>query len=208
MWIVVFIGAVQSSFSEKGDREDIRWIRKTKKGDARAFEKLVLKYQQQIYFVVRKLTGNHQDTDDIVQETFVKAYTRLHQFDDKQPFFPWLHRIAINNTINFQKQKANRDGESLEDHDVPTIDDSEIGNPLQHVMQDELKHHIGAAIEKLPIDQRTVFVLRTSEGLSYQEISEQLEISIGTVMSRLSRAREKLKAMLSPVLNDEMRGES
>ena len=98
--------------------------------------------------------------------------------------------------------------ESLEEHDMPSIDDADTENPLQHVMHHELQEHISAAIEKLSIDQRAVFVLRTSEGLSYQEISEQLGISTGTVMSRLSRAREKLKAMLSPVLNNEMRGES
>lgn len=194
-------------FSQQGDREDRRWVRKSLKGDLRAFEKLVAKYQRSIYLLVRKLIGDHQDTDDIVQETFIKAFTRLHQFDVRQPFFPWLYRIAVNNTINFQKQKAVRDREPL---DEKTISNDQSGdpNPLQQVMQDELQQLVAAAIEQLPADQRMVFLLRTGEGLSYQEISEQLDISIGTVMSRLSRARGKLKLLLAPILNDKKRGES
>ena len=108
MWIVFIIGAIQSSFSKSGDRDDKKWARKKLRGDQRAFEKLVKKYEKPIYFLVRKLGLNHDDTDDVVQETFVKAYTSLNQYDDAYPFFPWLHRIAVNTTINKQKQNTRR----------------------------------------------------------------------------------------------------
>lgn len=190
--------------NKKDDWEDLRWVRKAKRGNRKAFEKLVFKYQRRVYFTVRKMVMNHNDSDDIVQDTFVKAYMNLHQFNEQFPFYPWLHRIAINTTINHQ-------GRSFRRKEIFTIDGEEEyiqakpnnENPLKELIHGELEEHVALAMEQLPFDQRTVFVLRTSEGLSYQEIGQQLNISLGTVMSRLSRAREKLKDLLQPYLIDK-----
>lgn len=185
----------------KDDREDLRWIHKAKQGRRDAYEKLVLKYQKRIYFVIRKIVVNHEDTNDIVQDTFVRAFTNLKFFDERYPFYPWLHRIAINTTLNHQKKVARQ----KETFTYKMEDDGEIfpvndKNPLAEVIESELKERIAQALEQLPFDQRIVFILRTSEDLSYQEISERLDISIGTVMSRLARARAKLKEMLQSYL--------
>ena len=188
---------------KKDDREDLRCVRKVKAGHQEAFDRVIRKYQKRIYFTVRKIVLNHSDTDDVVQDTFVKAYTKLHQYDERYPFYPWLHRIAINTALNHQT-RASRKKETVRLDDEESLDipiTNSRSDPLNRVIQDELTGRIALAMEQLPVDQRTVFVLRTSEGLSYQEISEHLDISMGTVMSRLSRAREKLKDLLLPYLN-------
>ena len=188
----------------KADKEDLLWVRKARKGNKKAFEKLVLKYQKRIYYLVRKMILEHDDTNDIVQDTFVKAFLNLHQFDEQFPFYPWLHRIAINTTLNFQK-KHSRMKDSLTNSEEYEISQIAIdhGNPLEAVIEVEFKQKVNQALQRLPLDQRTVFILRTSEDLSYQEISERLDISIGTVMSRLSRARAKLKELLQQYLAAE-----
>jgi RNA polymerase sigma-70 factor (ECF subfamily) len=118
-------------------------------------------------------------------------------------FYPWLHRIAINTTLNFQTKRSRIKAS------FPYTEDDEVNqsainseNPLDEIIENEFKEKIGEALQQLPYDQRMVFILRTSEELSYQEISEQLDISIGTVMSRLSRARAKLKELLQQYLSD------
>ena len=188
----------------KADKEDLFWVRQARKDNKKAFEKLVLKYQKRIYYLVRKMILEHDDTNDIVQDTFVKAFLNLHQFDEQFPFYPWLHRIAINTTLNFQK-KHSRMKDSFTNSEENEISQIAIDNrnPLEAVIEVEFKQKVNQALQRLPLDQRTVFILRTSEDLSYQEISERLDISIGTVMSRLSRARAKLKELLQQYLAAE-----
>ncbi len=181
------------------DKEDKRLVRKAKKGNQKAFEKLVIKYQRPMYGLVRKMVIDHENTNDIVQDTFVKAFSNLERFDEQYPFFPWLHRIAINTTLN-HIEKTRRYHETFNRSDNQDEYSTHNGNSLKTIIQTEYKQQIKKALEKLPTEQRIVFILRTSEDLSYQEISEQLEISVGTVMSRLSRAREKLKELLQPYL--------
>ena len=188
--------------NQNNDSDDLKWVRKAKRGSHRAFEKLVLKYQKQIYFTVRKIVLDHDDANDIVQDTFVKTYQNLHRFDEQYPFYPWLRRIALNTTLNHQA-KVHRKRESASISAAEALDqiEPETGNPLKEMMHHELQDKIIEAMEQLPLDQRIVFTLRTNEELSYQEIGAQLDISIGTVMSRLSRARAKLKEILQPYLS-------
>jgi len=188
-------------FENNIDKQELRWIRKAKKGNHKAFERLVVKYQKQIYFAVRKIVLDHDDATDIVQESFVKAYKNMGRFDEQYPFYPWLFRIAVNTSLNYQ-QKISRQRETFvkqNDEEINQLSASN-GNPLEQALQTELEEKIANAIAALPFDQRLVFILKTSEDLSYQEISEQLEISPGTVMSRLSRARGKLIELLQPYL--------
>jgi len=188
----------------KINNEDLKWVRKAKKGNQKAFEKLVLKYQKRVYYSIRKMVLDHDDANDIVQDTFVKAYLNLNRFDQRFPFYSWLFRIAINTTINFQT-KISRRKKIFPDSNENEIQQCILSNnnQLKDVLQNELNREVVKALEKLPLDQRVVFILKTSEGLSYQEISEQLDISIGTVMSRLSRARTKLRELLQYYLESE-----
>lgn len=190
---------MKDQYKNTNDNDDLKWIRKAKNGSHRAFEKLVLKYQQRIYFTVRRIVLDHDDANDIVQDTFVKTYQNLHRFDEQFPFYPWLRRIALNTTLNHQA-KVQRKKELLSDEQQFDQIEVEGANPLQEMMHHELQNKIVEAMAQLPIDQRIVFVLRTNDELSYEEISEQLDISTGTVMSRLSRARAKLKEILLPYL--------
>ena len=190
---------MKDQYKNTNDNDDLKWIRKAKNGSHRAFEKLVMKYQQRIYFTVRRIVLDHDDANDIVQDTFVKTYQNLQRFDEQYPFYPWLRRIALNTTLNHQA-KVHRKKELLSDEKEFDQIEAEGANPLQEMMHHELQNKIVEALEQLPIDQRMVFVLRTNDELSYEEISEQLDISTGTVMSRLSRARAKLKEILLPYL--------
>jgi len=192
---------MKNQYQHNDDNEDLNWVRKTKKGHRNAFEKLVLKYQKRIYYTVRKIVLDHDDANDIVQDTFVKAFVNLDRFDEDYPFYPWLHRIAINTTLNYRTRRSRiRDTfASSEDNEANQISSIQE-NPLQAVLEGEFKDKVATALEQLPFDQRMVFIMRTSDELSYQEISEQLDISIGTVMSRLARARARLKELLQSYL--------
>ncbi len=187
----------------KIDNEDLKWIRKAKQGNHTAFEKLVVKYQKRIYYSVRKMVLDHDDTNDIVQDAFVKAYSNLYRFDEQYAFYPWLHRIAVNTTLNFQTRLARTRSVSIDSDENEVkqfVENNE--DPLASIMTNEMKKEINEALQQLPFDQRMVFILRTAEELSYQQISDQLDISMGTVMSRLARARAKLRELLQPYLTE------
>lgn len=182
------------------DAADLRLVRQTLKGKRRAFDALVREHQRRIYFMVRKIVLDHDAADDIVQDTFVKAWTGLRQFDQSRPFYPWLQRIAVNTALNYAKKAAREDRQRVSDR--PEMEPDKSGDPLQTVIGTELQEGIHAAMARLPKDQRAVLVLRTQEALSYREISDQLGIPPGTVMSKLSRAREKLKKELQPFIGE------
>ena len=195
--------AEESNF-QKDDREDLSNVRKSKAGNKKAFGRLVLKYQKRIYYTVRKMVLDHGDTNDIVQDTFVKAFLNLNRFDEKYAFYPWLRRIAVNTAINHLNKQSRRKESFLMDGNEEFHDTfKSTSNPSEEMEQRELKNQLYKALKHLPPEQRAVFVLRTSEELSYEEISRQLDISMGTVMSRLSRAREKLKTILAPYMDSE-----
>ena len=193
-----------SDRNKKSDKEDLKWVRKAKSGNRKAFEKLVQKYQKRIYFTTRKIVLDHEDSNDVVQDTFVKSYIKLEQFNEAYPFYPWLHKIAINTALNHQNKISRRKESHPLYEDVESRQGgSNRSDPLAEIIQDELENAVNKAIARLPIDQRTVFILKSSDGLSYQEISQQLGISVGTVMSRLSRARAKLRILLKPYITSQ-----
>lgn len=184
------------------EKDVLIYVRKALDGDSRAFEWIIRQYQQRIYFTILQMVMNHEDADDVMQETFIKAYTKLNTFDDTYPFYPWLYRIAVNTALNHQKKKARLRAISLDDLDGNNhhADLAESPQQMYNMEGNELVTKLREALERIPFEQRTVFMLRVNDGLSYQEISDTLEISIGTVMSRLSRAREKLRSLLQAYL--------
>ena len=180
-------------------------IQKTLSGDAKAFEWIMKKYQKRVYYTVMQVVMNHDDADDILQDTFIKAYTKLETFDSSYPFYPWLYRIAINTSLNHQKKKARLRAVSLDEVDGNNnhADLAESPSQMFDVEENELVRNLKKALSKIPDEQRTVFILRVQDGLSYQEISDTMNISIGTVMSRLSRARDKLRNLLQNHLQNK-----
>lgn len=182
----------------KNEKDVLNYIQKALSGNAEAFEWIVRKYQKCIYFTILQIVMNHDDADDVLQDTFIKAYTKLNTYDNNYPFYPWLYRIAINTALNHQKKKMRNQALSLDDlnGDNYGFDLATPPEQLDNMEGGELAIKLKEALSKISPEQSTVFILRVREELSYQEISEYLEISIGTVMSRLSRAREKLRAIL------------
>ena len=192
-----FNEAVQKMDSSN-EKDVLGYVRRSLAGDVKAFEWIIRKYQKRIYFTVLQVVMNHEDADDMLQDTFIKAYTKLDTYNKSFPFYPWLYRIAINTSLNHQKKKARLRTMSLDDlnGNGHQADLAESSTQMLDMEGSELVDKLKAALEKIPYEQRTVFILRVSDGLSYQEISETMDISMGTVMSRLSRARDKLRILL------------
>ena len=178
--------------------EDAVLVRKAQTGDMDAFESLVRKYQQRVYALCRRLTGAHQSADDLAQETFIKAYYALARFDARWPLFPWLRKIALNSGLNYLKARKRErplDGDAPGGRRTPVS--SPADDPEERAAWAEFEARLDRAVASLPADQRSVFVLRMYEGLSYDDISRTLDLPVGTVMSRLNRARQKLKGLLA-----------
>ena len=181
-------------------KEEGMLITQAKNGNVSAFETLVKKYQNSIYYLCRRMTGSHQSADDVSQETFIKAYFALNSFKDGMNFFTWIRKIAVNNSLNFIK--VSKREEPLGDSAEKIAGNSSMGQELPHEMlqRNQTEQKFKKALKALPPEQKIVFILRVYENLSYKEIAQLLEISEGTVMSRLSRAREKLKSMMAEYL--------
>ncbi len=181
-------------------KEERMLITQAKNGNVSAFETLVKKYQNSIYYLCRRMTGSHQSADDVSQETFIKAYFALNSFKDGMNFFTWIRKIAVNNSLNFIK--VSKREEPLGDRAEKIAGNSSMGQELPHEMlqRNQTEQKFKKALKALPPEQKIVFILRVYENLSYKEIAQLLEISEGTVMSRLSRAREKLKSMMAEYL--------
>jgi RNA polymerase sigma-70 factor (ECF subfamily) len=180
--------------------EEYMLITQAKKGNVSAFETLVKRYQSTIYYLCRRMTGSHQSADDVSQETFIKAYFALNSFKDGMSFFTWIRKIAVNNSLNFIK--VSKREEPLGDSAEKIAGNSSLGQELPHEMlqRNQAEEKFKSALKALPPEQKIVFILRVYEDLSYKEIARLLEIPEGTVMSRLSRARGKLKSSMAEYL--------
>ncbi len=174
--------------------EDGELIEATQQGQLSAFDELVRRYRRRVYAVAFQMTYNKEDADDLSQETFLRAYNAIASFKKGYKFYTWLYRIVVNLAINLMKKRKPLNYEDypgmLETHG------SEEYNPSKTAQNEETLRKVRRALEQLSPVYKSVFVLRVFQGLSYQEISEALEISKGTVMSRLNRARTKLQTLL------------
>jgi RNA polymerase sigma-70 factor (ECF subfamily) len=181
--------------------EDQMLIVRAKRGDSQAFESLVRKYQKPIYYLCHRMTGAHQSADDLSQDTFIKAYFSLQSFNEGMNFFSWIRRIAVNGALNFLKKRKREKPLGDKEMRVTEIPDA----PPQEMPQDplqkkQMEKKFKEALAELPDDQRVIFVLKVYENQSYEQIARMLKIPHGTVMSRLSRARKKLKSEMSDYL--------
>ena len=182
--------------TEESDRD---LIVRTLGGDGEAFETIVRTYQRRVYGVALRMTRQHEVADDITQETFIRAYTQLHRFELGRPMAPWLTRIAINLAINHLGGVVKRE-RPLPDEVAEQPSSQRGSDPLRNLLSSEFIRALDDSVEKLPLAQKAVFVLRVHEEMRYEEIAETLGISSGTVMSRLFRARARLKGMLKEYL--------
>lgn len=169
---------------------DDKLIEMVKDGNCEAFAPLIERYKMSIYRLVYQMVHNRDDTEDLVQEIFIKAYQGIKTFKSGYKFLPWLSKIAVNHTLNFIKKERKFDVQPLE-WAQNYADDK--GDPVQMVKEKMLKEKLAKAMAKLPEEYRVVLVLRIEEQLSYEEISQTLGIPAGTVMSRIARAREHLR---------------
>lgn len=175
-------------------------VKRAQKNDQAAFEKLVEIYQNKVYTLCVRLAGNHADAQDVTQEAFIKAYRALGSFRNEADFGTWLHRITVNVWLNFRRKDGGRQPVSL---DEPYPDESgsgmqrEVaatdGDPLRELEEKEFRTLVRAALDSLSAEHRDVLVLREIEGYSYEETARMLGCSLGTVKSRLSRAREMMR---------------
>jgi RNA polymerase sigma-70 factor, ECF subfamily len=186
------------------DVSDLSLVRRVQRGDKGAFDALVLKYQHKLVKLVMRYVRNPAEAEDIAQEAFIKAYRALPQFRGDSAFYTWLYRIAINTAKNAVVSRDrspieyNLDRSSDESYDMQgRMKDSETPEGL--VLTDEIRSIVNAAIDALPEDLRTAIVLRELEGLSYEEIAATMDCPVGTVRSRIFRAREAIDRRLREV---------
>ena len=175
-------------------REDVGWVRQVRAGDNEAFARLVRRHGPELHRVLMRFLKNDEDVGDLLQEVFVKAYGALDRYDPTLPFFPWIRKIAVNSALN-ELDKRKRRGEALDPElalqAMPAAERSDAA-----VRERELVEAVEQGLDELPPEWAAVFRLRAQEGLSYAEIADALDMPLGSVMSRLARARARLAEQL------------
>jgi RNA polymerase sigma-70 factor (ECF subfamily) len=193
-----------------GDREvDQQLVERAQRGDKRAFEMLVMKYQRKLGRLLSRLVRDPAEVEDVTQEAFIKAYRALPGFRGDSAFYTWLYRIGINTAKNYlvalgrraptSTSFDNEEAESFEDADALR----DTSTPESELIGKEIGNTVNRAMEALPEDLRTAITLREIEGLSYEEIANVMNCPIGTVRSRIFRAREAIAAELRPLLGTD-----
>jgi len=191
-----------------GDREaDQMLVERVQAGDKQVFGLLVTKYQRKLARLVSRMVRDPAEVEDIVQESFIRAYKALPSFRNDSAFYTWLYRIGVNTAKNWLVTHGRRaqltsttDGEDAESYDEPEL----LRNnetPERLLMTKQIGETVNAVVEALPEDLRTALTLREIEGLSYEEIANVMDCPIGTVRSRIFRARDAIAAKLRPLLD-------
>jgi RNA polymerase sigma-70 factor, ECF subfamily len=181
---------------------DQQLVARSQQGDTRAFDDLVRKYTSKLYGLVYNMTSNRDDTADLLQEIFAKAYRSLKRFQGKSTFYTWIYSISVNMTLNFLKKRGRYTKLSLDDVDSGIQNDPDFievtasANPLKDVNIHELQKRLNEAMMKLSEDHRTVVTLYDIQGLQHADISKILGVSEGTVRSRLFYAHRQLQNYL------------
>ncbi|AOB30603.1 RNA polymerase subunit sigma [Bordetella sp. H567] len=188
---------------------DAELVARVQRGDKKAFDLLVLKYQRKIMRLLSRMIRDQAEVEDVAQEAFIKAYRALPQFRGDSAFYTWLYRIAINTARNWLASNGRRPSapNAVENEDGETFNEtdnlSDISTPEAMAASREIAETVNAAIQGLPEELRTAIVLREIEGMSYEDIAQSMGCPIGTVRSRIFRAREAVAARLRPLLGND-----
>lgn len=187
---------------------DAELVARVQRGDKQAFDLLVLKYQRKIMRLLSRMIRDPGEIEDVAQEAFIKAYRALPQFRGESAFYTWLYRIAINTARNWLAQnnrrpsapsaQENEDGETFDATDNLT----DNSNPESEMASRQIADTVNKAMNDLPEDLRNAIVMREIDGMSYEDIAESMNCPIGTVRSRIFRAREAIATRLRPLLGD------
>lgn len=190
-----------------GDREvDQQLVERAQRGDKHAFELLVVKYQRRLGRLISRFVRNAAEAEDVTQEAFIKAYRALPGFRGDSAFYTWLYRIGINTAKNHLVAQGRRAPTStpMDAEEAESFEDAallhEVSTPENELMSKQVVDVVNASLQQLPEDLRTALTLREIEGLSYEEIAAVMNCPIGTVRSRIFRAREVVATNLRPLL--------
>jgi RNA polymerase sigma-70 factor (ECF subfamily) len=200
------ITAAANEAASISSSEEQQLIRRAQQGYLPAYDELVRRHQERIYATIYHMTSNHEDANDLAQDTFVKAYHSLKSFKGGSSFYTWLYRIGVNKTINFLKQRNRRVHMSLNDLDFNAENDPDLvalisdKTPRRDAALTELQEKLNTAMMKLSEPHRLAVVLHDVQGLSHEEIAQIMDCNIGTVRSRLFYARQQLQAHLADYL--------
>ena len=188
------------------EQSDLELVRRVQRGERGAFDLLVLRYQHKVVKLVARLLRDPTEAEDVAQEAFVKAYRALGSFRGDSAFYTWLYRIAVNTARNVMASRQRRPLDY--EVELTESEQSAVENRMRHtdtpeaaVLSEEIHQTVNRAVEQLPEDLRTAIILREVEGLSYEEIAEAMECPVGTVRSRIFRAREAIDRSLKPLLD-------
>ncbi len=190
---------------EVSKASDQQLVERVQSGDKRAFDLLVIKYQHKILGLVSRYVRDTSEVQDVTQEAFIKAYRALPRFRGDSAFYTWLYRIAINTAKNYLMARSRRPpGSDIDLEDAEYFESAtalkDIETPENQLFGEELKTVVNKAISQLPEDLRTAVTLREFDGLSYEEIADVMGCPVGTVRSRIFRAREAIDKQLQPLL--------
>ncbi|MYL24499.1 RNA polymerase sigma factor RpoE [Vreelandella massiliensis] len=190
-----------------GTREtDQQLVERAQKGDTQAFDLLVKKYQHKIMGLIGRYVHDHAEVQDVAQEAFIKAYRALANFRSESAFYTWMYRIAINTAKNHLVSRGRRPpGSDMDVADAEVVDQSgrlaDSESPEASIARDQLEAAVFEAIEKLPEDLRTAITLREFDGLAYEDIAQVMQCPVGTVRSRIFRAREAVDEHIRPLVS-------
>jgi RNA polymerase sigma-70 factor, ECF subfamily len=193
--------------ADKAPDSDQQLVARVQKGDKRAFDMLVLKYQYKVQAIVSRYIKDIDEAQDVVQEAFIKAYKALGSFRGESQFYTWLYRIAVNSAKNYLVARNRRPpATDVDVEDAESYGGSEglkdLDTPENLFFRDELERVVDSAIQNLPEDLRSALTLREFEGLSYEDIASVMECPVGTVRSRIFRAREAIDQHVKKMMGD------
>ena len=193
-WLVELPQEVSVKVSQRF--QDLELTRRSQAGDTEAFGQLVTKYRRKIFTMVCGMVHNEHDAWDLAQEAFLKAWQSIHRFEGRSSFYTWLYSLTVNLTIYSIRQKGRREEVELNDAIA-----SSLPGPRVNYQRTEIREHVNAALARLSPEHRAVVVLKDLEDVQYHEIAEVLNLSMGTVMSRLFYGRKTLQSKLRPIYN-------
>ena len=169
-------------------------IERASRGDAAAFNRLMEQHERRMYAVALRMCGNREDAQDCLQEAMLRVYRAIGGFKGQSSFSTWVYRITMNTCLDELRRKKNRQSTSLDSLlDMGWSPSDDTNAPEKQAIRSELRRNLNRAIQELPEEMRSAVVLRDIQGFSYEEIAHMLEINVGTIKSRISRGREKLR---------------